>query len=649
MATIAPYIPESITVHLGSPDSNAENVTVSFSDYVKNVLSSEVYPTWEPAALRANALAIISFALNRIYTEYYRSRGYSFDITSSTAIDQKFINGRNIYENISELVDELFTDYLRKQGFVEPLAAKFCNGVTVTCSGLSQWGSQYLAQDGANSIDILRTYYGEDVEFVTNAPVQNLQESYPGSPVRRGDIGVNVSFLQVALNRISQNYPAIPKVPVDAIFGEATENAVRAFQSIFSLTVDSIVGRATWYTIVMLYTAVLKLGELQSLGQTFYGYSWEYPEQILPGEQGAKVTHLQYMLSVVSQFNSAVQEPPVSGVFGDTTTQAVTTFQRAYGLPETGTVDRATWDSIYSQFAGIETTVFGNEALFPFTRPPMAVTEADLQEQLIAAAAAFPELDAPKKTGRLDAQTKKKSRGLPASDRKRPDRHTGRAERVRSGGDAVFIAARAVHALRAVSGDNAQVGYAGQGGAHRMNTPANYVGQPIRSLQTMLRTIAHADETLLKIVPDGIYGPNTVQAVREFQRQNALPVTGETDNATWNKLVAVYTVQSPSVLPAAPVTVCWTPNRTLAAGSRNSHLFLIQSMLQALARFYVNAPVLTVTGVHDAPSVAAVKWLQKLAALPQTGEIDQTTWAYLSGLYTLASGNGDGADLHSGS
>ena len=407
MATIAPYIPESITVHLGSPDSNAENVTVSFSDYVKNVLSSEVYPTWEPAALRANALAIISFALNRIYTEYYRSRGYSFDITSSTAIDQKFINGRNIYENISELVDELFTDYLRKQGFVEPLAAKFCNGVTVTCSGLSQWGSQYLAQDGANSIDILRTYYGEDVEFVTNAPVQNLQESYPGSPVRRGDIGVNVSFLQVALNRISQNYPAIPKVPVDAIFGEATENAVRAFQSIFSLTVDGIVGRATWYTIVMLYTAVLKLGELQSLGQTFYGYSWEYPEQILPGEQGAKVTHLQYMLSVVSQFNSAVQEPPVSGVFGDTTTQAVTTFQRAYGLPETGTVDRATWDSIYSQFAGLETTVFGNEALFPFTRPPMAVTEADLQEQLIAAAAAFPELDAPKKTRKLDAQTKK--------------------------------------------------------------------------------------------------------------------------------------------------------------------------------------------------------------------------------------------------
>ena len=146
MAPIVPYIPETITVHLGAPDAGAENVTVSFSDYVKNVLSSEVYPTWEPAALRANALAVISFALNRVYTEYYRSRGYPFDITSSTAIDQKFINGRNIYENISALVDELFTDYLRRQGYVEPLAAKFCNGVTTTCDGLSQWGSQELAQ-----------------------------------------------------------------------------------------------------------------------------------------------------------------------------------------------------------------------------------------------------------------------------------------------------------------------------------------------------------------------------------------------------------------------------------------------------------------------------------------------------------------------
>ena len=174
-----------------------------------------------------------------------------------------------------------------------------------------------------------------------------------------------------------------------------------------------------------------------------------------------------------------------------------------------------------------------------------------------------------------------------------------------------------------------------------MSLPVNYVGQPIRSLQTMLRTIAHADQTLLRVVPDGIYADNTVQAVREFQRLYALPVTGEADLRTWNRLVEVYTEQSPSVLPAAALRLRWAPNQTLRAGSRNSHLFLIQSMLCALHRFYSNAPGLGVTGVHDAQSVAAVRWLQERSSLPVTGEIDQTTWAYLAGLYTLVSGDGE--------
>ena len=156
MPVVLPYVPETITVHLGLPDQWAENVTVSFPEYVKNVASSEIYPTWEPAALRANVLAIISFALNRVYTEFYRSRGYDFQITATTAYDQKFIRGRNIFENISRLVDEIFNSYIRRQGFVEPLAAKFCNGTTSTCQGMSQWGSQELAQRGMNSMNILR-------------------------------------------------------------------------------------------------------------------------------------------------------------------------------------------------------------------------------------------------------------------------------------------------------------------------------------------------------------------------------------------------------------------------------------------------------------------------------------------------------------
>ena len=250
MPPVTPFVPQNITVHLGPPSSNASNVTVPFSDYVKNVASSEIYPTWDESALRANILAIVSFALNRVYTEFYRSRGYDFDITSSTAYDQAFVNGRSFFENISRLVDDLFNDYLRRPGFVEPLASKFCNGTTVTCEGLSQWGSQNLAQQGYNSTQILRSYYG-NVEIVTNAPVRGIMSSYPGTPLRVGSSGPNVVVLQTALNRIAQNYPAIPKIPeVDGIFGSRTEATVRAFQQIFGLTPDGIVGQATWYEMV---------------------------------------------------------------------------------------------------------------------------------------------------------------------------------------------------------------------------------------------------------------------------------------------------------------------------------------------------------------------------------------------------------------
>ena len=181
-----PYIPANITVHLGPPGAAAENVTVPFRDYIKNVASSEIYPTWNEAALRANILAQISFALNKIYLEYYPSRGYDFDITNSTAYDQKYIQGRDIFENVGQLVDELFQSYIRRIGTIEPLSASFCNGTTVTCSGMSQWGSQNLAQQGYDYLDILKYYYGDDIEIVTNVPVRDLSPSYPGTPLRGG-------------------------------------------------------------------------------------------------------------------------------------------------------------------------------------------------------------------------------------------------------------------------------------------------------------------------------------------------------------------------------------------------------------------------------------------------------------------------------
>ena len=365
MPTVTPFIPEQITVHLGTPSSNAPNVTVSFSDYVKNVASSEIYPTWDESALRANILAIVSFALNRVYTEFYRSRGYDFDITNSTAFDQYFVNGRSFFDNISQLVDEFFNDYLRRPGFVEPLAAKFCNGTTVTCEGLSQWGSQNLAEQGYNSDQIIRSYYG-DVETVLNAPIQRNQASYPGTPLRVGSSGPNVVIVQTELNRISQSYPAIPKIPVvDGIYGQQTEAAVRKVQEVFNLTPDGIVGKATWYALVRLYTAVTRLGELRSQGQQFYAINWSPPGGLQPGDTGEKVRLLQYMLSVLSTYIPSIPPVTIDGVYGSATRAAVLAAQRRFRLPETGTVGAQTWNEIYDQYSGIENTSLRSTETFP--------------------------------------------------------------------------------------------------------------------------------------------------------------------------------------------------------------------------------------------------------------------------------------------
>ena len=369
MPPVIPYVPQRITVHLGAPNANAANVTVSFSDYVKNVASSEIYPTWDEAALRANILAITSYALNRVYTEFYRSRGYDFEITNNTAYDQAFVNGRSYFENVSRLVDELFNDYLRRPGFVEPLAAKFCNGTTVTCEGLSQWGSQNLARQGYTSDQILRSYYG-DVELVANAPIRGIMSSYPGSPLRTGSTGPNVVTLQVALNRISQNYPAIPKIPAtDGIFGPRTQSAVTAFQRIFGLTPDGIVGPATWYEIVRLYTAVTRLSELRSQGQQFYAINWSPPNALQSGSSGEKVRLLQYMLSVLSSYIPYIPPVEVDGIYGTATRAAVLAAQRQFRLPETGVVDATTWNEIYDQYSGIENTSLRSAESFPQNLP----------------------------------------------------------------------------------------------------------------------------------------------------------------------------------------------------------------------------------------------------------------------------------------
>lgn len=241
-----PVIPEYITVHLGLPNEAAENVTLPFTAYIKNVASSEVYPTWPENALRANILAQISVALNRIYTEHYRSRGYDFDITSTTRYDQAFVPGRSTFENIDRLVDDIFNNYIVRRGNVEPLYAQFCDGVRTQCAGLSQWGSVELAEQGLTPYEILQHYFGENIDIVSNAPMGDGLPSYPGRPLERGSVGEDVRTIQQQLNRIRKNYPAIPPITeVSNVFDEETENAVQAFQRIFNLEPDGVVGKAT--------------------------------------------------------------------------------------------------------------------------------------------------------------------------------------------------------------------------------------------------------------------------------------------------------------------------------------------------------------------------------------------------------------------
>ena len=255
-------IPEYIIVHDGVPnDSSAQNYYVRYKDYIKNVASSEIYATWPESTIYANILAIMSFTLNRVYTEWYRNRGYDFTITSSTAYDQKWMYARNIYENIDYLVDSIFANYLSRPGILQPILTSYCDGRNVSCSGLSQWGSKYLGDDGYNAIDIIHYYYGTDMFINTATAISGVPSSYPGYTLTIGSSGQKVLQMQEQLNRIARDYPAIPIITADGIYGPRTADAVRTFQQIFSLPQTGNTDYATWYAISDIFVGVSRIAE----------------------------------------------------------------------------------------------------------------------------------------------------------------------------------------------------------------------------------------------------------------------------------------------------------------------------------------------------------------------------------------------------
>lgn len=258
-------IPEYVIVHDGSPrDSTATNYYVKYKDYIKNVASSEIYATWTENAIRANVLAIMSFTLNRVYTEYYRNRGYDFTITSSTAFDHKWIPKRNYFDTISTIVDELFADYLSRPNVRQPILTQYCDGRRVQCPNwLTQWGSQSLGEQGYSAIEILRYYYGDDIYINTAQEVSGVPSSWPGYDLENGASGEKVRQIQEQLNVVAEAYPLIPKIAVDGIYGPATEEAVRVFQSVFGLPQTGVVDYRTWYKISEIYVGVSRIAELR--------------------------------------------------------------------------------------------------------------------------------------------------------------------------------------------------------------------------------------------------------------------------------------------------------------------------------------------------------------------------------------------------
>ena len=409
-----PYIPNTITVHLGAPNEDAPNVTLPFIEYVTNVASSEIYPTWPENAIRANIYAQVSFALNRIYTEYYRARGYDFDITSSTAYDQYFVKDRDLFENITEIASELFDNYIVRRGNVEPLFAQYCDGNRVTCNGLSQWGTVTLANQGYTPYEILQYYYGDDIDIVRNAPMMDIVSDYPDRLLRLGSAGDDVRTLQIRLNRISDNYPSIPKIALpDGIFSFDTEEAVKAFQEIFGLDADGVVGRSTWYAVRFIYNAVKRLNELNSEGILLSDVTDQFETAQREGDSGLETQNIQYLLSYLSAFYSEIPPVVIDGVFGPSTASAVRAFQRKFDLPITGEVDIGTWDVLYRTYLGFLDTIpykYVEGNILPYPGIPLRLGSRDdsvrvLQEYLRYISEYFDEIPSVNVTGYFGTQT----------------------------------------------------------------------------------------------------------------------------------------------------------------------------------------------------------------------------------------------------
>lgn len=366
-----PDIPETITVHLGIPEDPAENITVPFIDYIKNVAANEIYPTWPENALRANIHAIVSNALNRTNSRYYRILGYDFDITNSPEIDQVYTPGNATYESINNIVDEIITSYISLQGDTEPLFTENCNGTTANCEGISLWGTVSLANQGLTPLEILRAYDGDNIVLNTDTPFMPIEGLVPYRPMRVGDSGDDIRNIQIRLNRISNNYTSIPKIfPATGDYTYDMRNSVMEFQRIFDLEETGEINPGTWMKILSVYDSVRRLNELSYEESLILNSDEQFPEVIELGETSNFVRILQYYLAVVAQNVGLIPDVTIDGVFDRNTQNSIRAFQRVYGLPETGTFDETTRNELYNVYLGIVSTLPDHYAGVPVAMYP---------------------------------------------------------------------------------------------------------------------------------------------------------------------------------------------------------------------------------------------------------------------------------------
>ena len=611
-------IPKTITVHLGKPSASARNVTVSFRDYIANVASSEVYPTWPEQALRANIHCQISLALNRIYTEWYPSKGYSFNITNSTSYDQYYVHGRTVFDVMVRLTNDIFNTYIRKKGTVNPYYAEYCDGKSVSCAGLKQWGTVTLANQGKNALQILRYYYGNDVEIVRSDNIRSIPQSYPGSPLRQGSSGPAVFTLQRQLNRIAKDYPFLGKLNVDGVFGAQMASTVRAFQKQFNLTADGVVGRQTWYKISYIYVSVKDLAELTSEGETAGGTlpdgSWG-GTVLRQGSRGSAVERVQFWLNTIAQYDDNIPTLTVDGIFGTGTTAAVRAFQRRHGLTVDGVVGKTTWDAIYREYRSIQSDN-GTPNAYPGTplRPGDRGQNVRLvQFWLKIARSVYSALNDVGVDGIFGPSTTAAVKKFQSYFGLASDGIVGRATWSKLY-EVYNDAANDLLAPNLRPGDYPGVLRVGSS------------GRAVRELQFYLYILSAYQSSIPAVSIDGRFGSSTEASVRAYQKFAGLTVDGIVGRATWDSLYK----RASQLRQSGPVIVFerqpW-PGAPLQEGSEGPSVLYYTVLLQRIGYYFDSVQSLPLSNRYTPETVVATRSLQALLNLPVTGIVDQETWA----------------------